>query len=115
MHTVDLQMLCSPSDFGCMVAVLGPVWDRTMHSQTGDLDPTCTCLVSFSRLLPELSLISLEDDHKQAVGAAQTVSGEAAKKSANHLCSPEVKSSFLLIELAIPLTVSNDIFEALTL
>lgn len=115
MYMVDLQMLCSPSDFGCMGAVYGPVWDRTMHLQAGDLDPTCTCLVFFSRLLPELFLISFEDDHKQAAGTPQTVSGEARKKSTSHLCFPQVKSSCLLIELIIPLAISITTFEALTL
>lgn len=53
--------------------------------------------------------------HKGAVGTAQTVSGGAGKRSPNHLCPPQEKSSFLLIELPIPLAISKSVFEALTL
>lgn len=84
-------------------------------AQVGDVDPTCKCLVSFSRLLPELPSICFGDDHKRAVGTVQAVGRGAGRKSLNHLCSPQEKSSFLLMNLTIPLAISKGIFEALTL
>lgn len=71
-------------------------------AQVGDVDPTCRCVVSFSRLLPELPSICFGDAHKRAVGTVQAVCSGAGRKSPNHLGSPQEKSSFFSNEVNKP-------------